>query len=144
MDKRAYPRVFCNLPVDIQIPGRSFTGHYRTANVSKRGFFAYHVPRWPRGMQVQVNFYCPDEPFQVHAKLTRMGKNGAGFDFVNVDSGEQEALEHIVCPEWHGDDLLMGQLKLAPYTDTRNFGRWLSLTSLLSTHPHIGGSLART
>ncbi len=142
MDKRSYPRVFCSLPVDMSLPGRSFVGHYRTANVSRRGFFAYHTPRWAIGTRVEVLFHCPDEPIRVHAKVTRVGRNGAGFDFIDVDSGEQQALEHLVCPEWHGDDLLAGQLKLAPYTETSDFRGWLHLTSLLCTHPHIGGGLA--
>jgi hypothetical protein len=132
-DVRQHPRAAYRLAVDLYCGEDETWHHCHTANIGRGGLFAIGVLCLRPGDNVRVSLGRRQRgALQLHSQVARVSQVGAGLAFGGNGQAKMEMLAELLSPDWDGENLLEGVIKIGPWYRDEDLAGWMRMTSMLS------------
>lgn len=107
----------------------------KARNLSTNGMLICGSSCGRTGMDIEIHFntfkYRHGQSLRLPARIVQNNVNGSVVEFTCLDGEAKCFLEHIIFPQWDGEDMYEGLLILAAYEKVTDLAGWLRLTSLI-------------
>ncbi|MCU7806655.1 MAG: PilZ domain-containing protein [Candidatus Thiodiazotropha sp. (ex Semelilucina semeliformis)] len=133
MNARKHPRTKTSFQVTLTNKAGSTVQTRIVNNISHAGFFVSSLTNLKKYDEYELLVKRPasNESMRLPARVSRVGPEGCGFEFLNLQTDQQQLLNRLINPDWDGKDLLEGVMMYGPLEETTDFAACMRLTSLL-------------
>jgi len=132
-EARVYQRVAYRMPVDLYCGTEQKHRHCQTVDIGLGGLFAAGVLCVRPEDPVRIMLSRPDlGALQLDSRVARVTMAGAGLEFIKGAAAEFERLREFLTPNWDGENLLEGVVRIAPWYQSSGLAGWMRLTTLVS------------
>lgn len=136
-DMRACPRIKYKLEIDLFSERKARHRQCYTQNICNNGMFVVGVLCLRPGDTVNVALGDREKgALELDCIVNRVALDGVGVNFIGNSAKKMKLLRELLTPDWDGQNLWDGMIKLAPWCDSSDFSDWMRLTSLLSHWQH--------
>lgn len=132
-EARNHQRIAFRMAVDLFRPQDANPQRCHTRDIAYGGLFAVGARDMAPGQTVRLAVGSDNGGgLHLDGRVVRVGGNGAGFQFVGNSPASLEVLRTMLTPNWDGENLLEGVVRMAPWYRESNLAGWMRLTSLVS------------
>lgn len=132
-EARKHPRVDYRLAVDLYCADDGTQHHCYTQNIGLGGMYALGLLGVRPGASARVSFGREDQgALQILGLVTRVGADGAGLAFSGNVPTAINTLDELLQPDWDGENLLEGVMRIAPWYRNNDLAGWMRLTTMVS------------
>ena len=132
-DNRQHPRAAYRLAVDLYCGQDEEWHHCHTSNIGLGGLFAIGVSCLRPGDHVRVSLGRRQRgALQLDSQVARVSQVGAGLAFGGNGQTKMEMLAQLLSPDWDGENLLEGMIKIGPWYRDEDLAGWMRMMSMLS------------
>ena len=133
MNARKHPRTKTSFQVTLINKAGSTVQTRIVNNISHAGFFVSSLNSLKRYDEYDLLVKRPGtaDSSLLPSRVSRVGPDGCGFEFLNLQTAQRQLLNQLINPDWDGKDLLEGVMMYGPLEETTDFASCMRLTSLL-------------